>query len=63
MQFALQMTKIVVISTEDSKTKGFLFGREKSKLKDMQELVNRYFKVEIIGYVQHQTISLGFYPV
>lgn len=37
----------IVIATEDTKTKGFLFGRDKSKLKDMQEVVKRYFDVEI----------------
>ncbi len=38
----------VVISTEDNKTKGFLFGRDKSKLKEMQEIVKRYFSDEIV---------------
>ena len=37
----------VVIVTEDTKTKGFLFGRDKSKLKLMQEILDRYFKVEL----------------
>jgi N utilization substance protein A len=37
----------IVISAEDTKTKGFLFGRDKSKLKDMQEIIKRYFDIEI----------------
>ena len=37
----------VVIFAEDNKIKGQLFGRDKSKLKDMQEIVRRYFDVEI----------------
>ncbi len=37
----------IVIITENNKTKGFLFGRDKSKLKEMQEIINRFFDVEI----------------
>ena len=37
----------IVIVTEDTKTKGFLFGRDKSKLKDMEEIVKRYFDVSL----------------
>ena len=40
-------TKVVIV-TEDTKTKGFLFGRDKSKLKVMQEILDRYFKIEIV---------------
>ncbi len=39
--------EIVVIVTEDTKTKGFLFGRDKSKLKSMEEIVKRYFDVSL----------------
>jgi N utilization substance protein A len=38
----------VVIKTEDAKTKGFLFGRDKSKLKELQSTIKRYFKFEVV---------------
>lgn len=37
----------IVIVTEDKKTKGQLFGRDRSKLKEMQDIVKRYFNIEI----------------
>lgn len=38
---------IVVIKTSDSVEKGKVFGREKTNLKRIQEIVNKYFQVEI----------------
>jgi len=36
--------KIITIKAGDTKTKGKIFGREKSNLKWMNELVGKYFK-------------------
>ena len=38
---------ILVIHGKDAKEKGQIFGREKTNLKRMQGIVNKYFKVEL----------------
>jgi N utilization substance protein A len=38
---------LVVIKTADSVEKGKVFGREKTNLKRIQEIVSKYFEVEI----------------
>lgn len=37
----------LIIMSKDRKEKGFLFGRDKSKFKNIQGIVKRYFNVEI----------------
>lgn len=43
-----QENKIVIISCQDSRIKGKVFGREKQNLKRMLELVQKYFDIEEI---------------
>lgn len=37
----------IVILCEDNKMKGFICGRDKSKLKEMEDIVKRYYDVEV----------------
>jgi transcription termination/antitermination protein NusA len=37
----------LVIVSKDNKEKGQIFGREKSRLKKLQAIVKKYFKVEV----------------
>tara|TARA_Y100000310_G_C20665613_1_gene807313 strand:+ start:1789 stop:2196 length:408 start_codon:yes stop_codon:yes gene_type:complete len=37
----------LVIKSKDNKEKGQIFGREKSRLKKIQSIVNKYFKIEV----------------
>ena len=37
----------LVIKSKDNKEKGQIFGREKSRLKKLQDIVKKYFKVEV----------------
>lgn len=43
-----QEGKIVIISCQDSRVKGKVFGRERQNLKQMLELVKKYFDIEEI---------------
>lgn len=38
----------IIIRSKNTKEKGLIFGREKSNLKKMQEIVKRYFDVELV---------------
>jgi len=38
---------VVSISVDDTKTKGMLIGRDKNKINSVNEIVKRYFKVEV----------------
>lgn len=37
----------IIIKTRDTKEKGHIFGREKTNLKRIQGILNKYFKLEI----------------
>ncbi|MBS3163030.1 NusA-like transcription termination signal-binding factor [Candidatus Woesearchaeota archaeon] len=37
----------IIIKTKDNKEKGQIFGREKTNLKRIQGILNKYFKLEI----------------
>lgn len=39
-----QQEKTIIIKGHDGRTKGFLIGREQSNLKNMQGIVQKYFK-------------------
>jgi len=39
--------KEIIIKTNNNKEKGLIFGREKTRLKKIQTLVNKYFKITI----------------
>ncbi len=38
---------ILIIRGKDSKEKGQIFGRERTNLKKIQNIVNKYFKIEL----------------
>ncbi|MDP3918872.1 MAG: NusA-like transcription termination signal-binding factor [Nanoarchaeota archaeon] len=38
----------LVIKAKDNREKGLIFGREKSRLKGIQDTVNKYFKVDVV---------------
>ena len=38
---------ILLIKGKDAKEKGQIFGRERTNLKKMQNIVNKYFKIEL----------------
>tara|TARA_Y100000034_G_C6728397_1_gene322575 strand:- start:167 stop:580 length:414 start_codon:yes stop_codon:yes gene_type:complete len=39
---------IVEIRAKDMRTKGLLIGRESKNLKEMQDVLNRYFKIDVV---------------
>ena len=38
----------LILKTKDGREKGKIFGREKSNLRRIQSLINKYFKVEVL---------------
>lgn len=46
-----QEGNIVSLSSEDMKTKGLLIGRNGQNLRNMENIVNRYFKIDEIKVV------------
>ncbi|HLD16079.1 MAG TPA: NusA-like transcription termination signal-binding factor [Candidatus Nanoarchaeia archaeon] len=48
VQNITQENKLIKIESEDKKLKGLIFGRDRANLKELNEIVKRFFDVEVV---------------